>query len=263
MSRDEAINVDHGFFSAEQNNDVLILKFKEDLLLRATDLNARDLFFNYLDTVSKYDSIKSIVIVGYSEKKGCQEYMDFLYYALISQRDRWAQNKLFNVAAQYILKLVDLDKIVIHADSGCIIPLFMNISLACDYRLIADNTVFETPYIELGLTPTGGGPFFLRKMLGKRKALQLLLADKALTADEALKLGIVDKVVPIDELEDAALEVARNFGKHHRRTLKTIKKLLNYPQDELKDYLEIETQELQKIVGSMDFYSELKEKFES
>lgn len=262
MSRIDAINVDHGFFSAEQANDVIILKFKEELLLRATDLSVKDIFFNYLDAVSECDAVKSIVIVGYSGKKGCQEYMDFLYYALISQRDQWAKEKVFNAAAQYILKLVNLPKIVVHADSGCIIPIFMNVSLACDYRLIADNTVFETPYLELGLAPTGGGPFFLRKMLGKRKALQLLLADKPLTADEALKLGIVDKVVPIDELEDAALEVAKNFGKHNQRTLKTIKKLINYPQDELKDYLEMETIELQKIVQSKDFYSELKKKFE-
>jgi len=60
---------------------------------------------------------------------------------------------------------VNLNKIVVHADGGRVIPLFMNVSLACDYRIVADNTVFQNPCIELGLAPKGGSGFFLSKML--------------------------------------------------------------------------------------------------
>ena len=51
--------------------------------------------------------------------------------------------------------------IVIHADSGNVLPLFLNISLAADYRITADNTMFQNPSLEYGLVPKGGGAFFL------------------------------------------------------------------------------------------------------
>jgi len=53
------------------------------------------------------------------------------------------------------LKLVNLNKLVVHAGSGNVILLYMNLSLACDYRIVADNTVYQNPNIELDVVPNG------------------------------------------------------------------------------------------------------------
>ena len=77
---------------------------------------------------------------------------------------------MYNVIDQLVLAIMGLNKIVIHANSGKVISTFLNISLACDYSIIADNTVFQNPYIDLGTVPKGDGAFFLSKKLGASKA---------------------------------------------------------------------------------------------
>ena len=94
-----------------------------------------------------------------------------------------------------------MNKLVIHTDCGEVIPLFLNMSLACDYRIVATHTIYQKPYFELGMLPKGGVAFFLCKMLGNSKTLQLLESDKEMNAIEALDLGIVDQVVPYNDLE--------------------------------------------------------------
>ncbi len=139
---------------------------------------------------------------------------------------------------------------VIHADSGKVILLFMNISLACDYRIVADNTVYQNPNIELGLVPKGGSVFFLSKKLGTVTASRILLSREDVTAAQAHQLGIVDKVVPLEDLDRMALETARSYARLPTGYPTGIKKLLNFNIRELCQYLEFENELLQRQVRS-------------
>ena len=98
-----------------------------------------------------------------------------------------------------------LNKVVIHANCGKVIPLFLNVSLACDYRMIADNTVFQNPYLNLGLIPIGGSAFFLSKIIGPQNAFKMLISGSDITAYEAMELGIVHEVIPASKLKEATL----------------------------------------------------------
>lgn len=250
MKKETNLDEQHDFFSAKRSDNIVIVRFKEDMLFRATDLNKRDDVLDYLDRVSKSDSIKVIVIFSSPDKSGIEEYFEF-YHQLL--KSKWAQNdfhRLCSTVDQFLLKIVDSNKMIVHADSGRVISLYLNVSLACDYRIVADNTVFQNPYIELGLVPKGGGPFFLSKMLGISKAYEILLSGEDITAHEALSLGFVDKVVPLNTLEDAALEVAHRFAQKPASTLAGVKKLLHFSMNDLKDYLRLENQELLRIIQS-------------
>jgi enoyl-CoA hydratase/carnithine racemase len=218
------------------------------MVFHATDLSTRDAILDYLDRLSKNDSINVIVIVSSSEKREQKDYFDFYSQLLKSKFDLNSFYRLCNVIDQLILKIVGLDKFVIHVTRGDVISLFFNISLACDYRIIADNTIFHNPYLEVGLLPKGGGPFFLSRILDSWKVYEVLLIKREITAQEALKLGLANKVVSVDELEPTAIEVAKNFKKVPLRTLSGIKKLKNYSIHDLNRYLELETEELRKIV---------------
>jgi 2-(1,2-epoxy-1,2-dihydrophenyl)acetyl-CoA isomerase len=236
------------FFTAERRDEIVILRLKENLLFRATDLSARDKVIDYLDQISITDAIKVIVIMSSPEVKGSKEYFDFFHRVLSSKLYDKDVHRLHNVFTQIILKLVQLNKIVVHVNSGKVISLFLNFSLACDYRIIADNTVFQNPYYKLGLVPIGGGAFFLSRRLGRSKALEILLSDKDITADDAMKLGIVDKVVAQDKLEQAALDAAQRFAQKPARSLAGLKKLINYSMNDLKDYMALEYKELIKTL---------------
>jgi enoyl-CoA hydratase/carnithine racemase len=86
-------------------------------------------------------------------------------------------------------------------------------------------------------------------MVGISKAYEILLCEKDITADQALELGLVDKVVPFDELRETALRVAQDFARKPRRSIAGAKKLLNYSIKELEEYLDFETRELGNIIG--------------
>ena len=253
MRKISNLEVNYDFFSAEKAEDILILNFKEKPLARVIDLNGKKELFDYLDFVSTFDEIKVVLMTGSPVKMGYDEFIEF-YRQIIKLG--WIRNqieKLYNAINQFILKIAGFNKMVIHADSGNIILLFMSISLAFDYSIIADNTVFQNPNLKLGLVPKGGGIFFLSKMLGSRKTLEILLSGEDINAQEALMLGIVNKVVPVNDLKEVALSIAQRFAKIPALYSSGIKKLLNYNISDLKDYLEYENTILRRVIQSDNF----------
>jgi enoyl-CoA hydratase/carnithine racemase len=88
-------------------------------------------------------------------------------------------------------------------------------------------------------------------MLGYAKARELLMSDENLSAQDALELGIVDRVVPHKTLEETALQIAKNFALRKTRALAGLKRLIRYSMKDLEDYLKFETQELMKLIGTL------------
>jgi nucleotide-binding universal stress UspA family protein/enoyl-CoA hydratase/carnithine racemase len=254
------LTVKSDFFSAARHQDVVLLNFHENLLLHAADLSARDRLLDYLEQVVDTRDVNVVVFIGSTQKTGREEYMGFYNQILDAHIDRNAIHKMFNAIDQLILTIVDLDKFVIHADRGQIISLFLNISLACDYRIISDNTVYQNPYLGLGMAPKGGGAFFLSRMLGYRKAYEFLISDQDITAHAAFEMGIVDKVVTLEKLEDTALEIAKKYARIPTQSLIGVKRLLNFSRKDLSNYLEFENQELLRIIGPPDLSSDFWEK---
>jgi len=240
--------IDHDFFSGKRSDEIAILSFKERPMDHIADLNSKNVLFDYLDLVSTSDKIQVLLIMGPSVKMGCEEYIDFYRRMIRYDLDRIPLERMYNAVNQFVLKMAGLNKMVIHAGSGKTILLFLNISLACDYRIVADNTVYQNPNLDLGLVPKGGSVFFLSKMLGSGKTSRILLSGKDISAVEAMKLGIVDKVVPLEKLSEAAIKIAQDYAKKPSSYVVGLKKLLNYNINELKRYLEYENEELRKVI---------------
>ena len=249
MRRKINLEGDYDFFSGQKIGNILLLGLKQNLMFQVTNLGAKTMFFDYLDLVSESDSLKVVVIWGYPGKTGRNEYKEFYTQVIQSILDVNAVYKMFNAVDQCILKIIEMSQIVIHADSGNVLPLFLNISLACDYRIVADNTLFQNPCLEFGLVPKGGGAFFLSKIMGSSKACEFLLSEKDIADEEALRLGLVDKIVPLEGLREATLTKAEEFSCKPARSLKCIKRLINFSSKDLREYLEFETDELTKMIG--------------
>jgi enoyl-CoA hydratase/carnithine racemase len=246
------IEVQYDFFSTRLSDGVLIIDFKKNLLIQGTRLRNRDIFFSYLDSIESCDPVQVIIIRSYLEESGHREYMAF-FQSIKSGKSDLDLHRLCNMYALLILKIIGLNKIVIHATSGNVISLFLNMSLACDYRIAADNTVFLNSFLAAGILPIGGGPFFLSKKIGSGKTYELLALKKEYDASEAIQYGLIDKIVPFEDLESETLNVARQFQKVPAQTLKGLKQLVNYSVKDLQNYLEFEYQEIFKIVHNSAF----------
>jgi 2-(1,2-epoxy-1,2-dihydrophenyl)acetyl-CoA isomerase len=259
MKKLRTFEVDYDFFSGTREEDMVCIRFQENLIQSATHLNAKNLLFDYLDLIAKSDEIKVLLITGSPNKMGREDYIRFYRQVLRVDFDSKDLARLYNAINQFVLKIVGFGKPIVHADSGKVISLYMNISLACDYRIIGDNCIFQNPYLDLGLVPKGGGAFFLSKLLGFSKAMEILLSHEDITADEAFELGIVDKIVPVDQLEDEARKIAQEFAGKPIHSLSGIKRLLRCCMKDLEDCLVCENELLLQMVSRSDFTKKLLE----
>jgi 2-(1,2-epoxy-1,2-dihydrophenyl)acetyl-CoA isomerase len=257
MKKMSKFEVDYDFFSGQREEDMVWISFKENLIQNATHLEAKNLLFDYLDRIAKSDEVKVLLITGSPSKVGREDYLRFYRQILKTDFDAKDLARLYNAVNQFVLKIVGFGKPIVHADSGKVISLYMNISLACDYRIIGENCIFQKPYLDLGLIPKGGGAFFLSRLLGFSKALEILLSDKDITAHEAFKLGIVDKVVPVGQLKEEARKIAQEFAGKPIHTLSGIKRLLRCCMKDLEDCLICENELLLQMVSRADFTKKL------
>jgi len=87
------------------------------------------------------------------------------------------------------------------------------LALACDFRIAADNAKFGQPEILLGIIPGGGGTQRLPRLVGPARAKDLILSGRQVRAPEALAMGLVDEVVPADDLLERALALAAEYAR--------------------------------------------------
>jgi enoyl-CoA hydratase/carnithine racemase len=154
---------------------------------------------------------------------------------------------------QIILKLVEMPQVVIHVDCGRVLTQFLSVSLACDYRIIADDTWYQKGYHALHMIPKGGLAFFLTTLLGRAKAVEILLSEAEIPAENALSLGLVNKVVPAAELMPVANRAAEEFAAKPAFFLTSMKRLLSCDITRLKEHLGRENLEILHIRGLPEF----------
>lgn len=109
--------------------------------------------------------------------------------------------------------LAELPRVTIAAVNGYALGGGCELALACDLRVAADSAKFGQPEILLGIIPGGGGTQRLPRLIGSSRAKDLILSGRLVGAEEALSMGLVNRVVPGPEVYSHALEWAREFAR--------------------------------------------------
>jgi len=115
-------------------------------------------------------------------------------------------------AHRVVAALANLEKPVIAAVRGPVAGIGWSLALACDVILASETAVFSQVFKNVGLIPDGGAVFFLAQHLGPIRAKELILSARKVPAGEAEQLGLVTKVVPDGELEEAAAAWAKELA---------------------------------------------------
>jgi enoyl-CoA hydratase/carnithine racemase len=122
------------------------------------------------------------------------------------------------------LALEELDKPVIAAINGPAIGAGCDMALMCDLRFMADDAHLSEGYVRVGLIPGDGGTYYLPRLVGTAKALELLWTGDVIDAPEALRLGIVNRVVSADALLPTVYELAGRLAQGPTVAIRTIKR---------------------------------------
>ena len=152
-----------------------------------------------------------------------------------------------------ILRIRNMEKVVLAAVNGIAAGAGCNLALCCDLRIASEETRFIQAFVRVGLAPDCGGSFFLPRLIGLSKAMELLLLGDPVEAQQALNLGLVAKVFPVKEFAGATRKMAEELARGPR-SIGLIKRAVNRAlKSDLESQLEYEAQ-LQEIAGrSTDF----------
>ena len=151
------------------------------------------------------------------------------------------------------LKIQRLSKPVIAAINGVCLGGGCELAMACHLRISGDRARFGQPEVNLGIMPGWGGTQRLPRLIGRAKAIEWILTGDMFTAQEALRLGLVNQVVPQDHVLKAAKDFARKIvskgGVAIAQSLRAIEDGLDLP---LEQGLAKETEAFSKVAGSED-----------
>ena len=153
-----------------------------------------------------------------------------------------------------ILALRALPVPVIARVHGHAVGVGCNYALACDMIIASDQALFGQVFIKIGLMPDGGSTFFLPRLVGYHKAFELMVTGDIIDAREALALGLVNKVVPLSELDGAVDRIASLLAQSPSAAISKIKAGLNQAlQSDLAAALDFEAVNQDACFHSQDF----------
>lgn len=132
---------------------------------------------------------------------------------------------------RWALMWAGFDKPVIGAINGVAAGAGMSTALACDVRIGCETSRFKSVFIERSLSPDSGLSFFLPRIVGYAAAADIIFTSRAVGADEALKLGLLNRLVPAAELVDAAVAYANEMTRWPPVALRVSKRVLQHNTD--------------------------------
>jgi 2-(1,2-epoxy-1,2-dihydrophenyl)acetyl-CoA isomerase len=136
------------------------------------------------------------------------------------------KSQLWDRIERIPLTLAEMDKPIIAAVNGVATGAGMDMALMCDFRIAAESARFAESYVKVGLVPGAGGAYFLPRVVGRAKAMELLFTGDFVNAQEALEIGLVNYVVPDDKLMEKTYEIAGRIAGNAPLSVRLIKRAL-------------------------------------
>jgi enoyl-CoA hydratase/carnithine racemase len=203
---DRADDADDEVMIVETRGAVRILRINRPKQLGAFNWAMIDRWSEALVAAREDREVRAVVLTGTG--RGFCAGVDLGEFTTAGEspidRKRVLTDRVYKVARA----VEDLDKPLICAVNGLAVGAGMDMALMCDIRLAAESATFCEGYIKIGLVPGDGGSYFLPRLVGAARALELLWTGDTITAKDALAMGIVSHVHPDDELFDRALALA-------------------------------------------------------
>ena len=210
------------FIKYSEDNDIATITISRPKALNALNSLVLDELSQALEMVDTA-KINVLIITGDGEKS-------FVAGADIQEMSALTkkQGEAFSAKGNEVFRKIETFEIpVIAAINGYALGGGCEIALSCDIRIASDNAIFGQPEVGLGITPGFGGTQRLARIVGIGMAKQMIFTGQNIKAEEALKIGLVNAVYPLQELMNEAKKLAQTIAKNSRFAVRQSKKAIN------------------------------------
>jgi 3-hydroxypropionyl-coenzyme A dehydratase len=183
------------YIQLEPRGDIAIIRINRPEALNAVNTDVIAELSRTIDIVGADDGTKAIIITGVGERSFCAG-ADIAYMVNI---DPIKAEKYASSAQAVLNKIERLEKPVIAAVNGFALGGGCELALACDIRIASGNAKIGQPEVTIGIPPGWGGTQRLARIVGPAKAKELIFTGKMITAEEAAQIGLVNKVVNLEQ----------------------------------------------------------------
>ena len=226
----------------------------------AIDLVMREEIVAALDELEADESTRVLIVTGAGQhfcSGGDVKTMQAKRHTAAEGRSRV---ELLN---RMVLRVVNFPKPTLAMVDGFAVGAGFNLALACDLIVASDRARFGQVFSKIGLVPDGGGTYFLPRLVGPAKAKELVFTADIIDAEEAWRLGLVNRVVPTGDLLQATLALAGRIAEGPPKVLALAKHLLNRSVNlDLAGALELEAFAQSHALTSEDHQEGLRAFFE-
>ncbi|SHF04103.1 short-chain-enoyl-CoA hydratase [Clostridium fallax] len=233
----------------EKEGKIAILTINRPKALNALNSETLKDLDMAISEIEKDNDIYAVILTGAGEKA-------FVAGAdIVEMKDyNQEQGKEYGLLGNKVFRRIEkLDKPVIAAISGFALGGGCELSMSCDIRIASEKAKFAQPEAGLGITPGFGGTQRLARIVGIGKAKELIYTCDMIKADEALRIGLVNKVVPLENLMDEAKAMANKIASNAPIAVKLCKDAINRGmQVDIDSAIEIEADDFGKCFATED-----------
>jgi len=181
----------------------------------------------------------------------------------LEQPTRDPLRELLSKSQEIVRTLASMPKPAIAAINGFATGLGLDLALACDLRIATERAKLGETFITMGLVPDGGGTFFLPRLVGLAKAAEMIFLGDPLSPSEAERIGLINHVIPNQDLERAARQLADRLAKGPSLAIGLAKRALRKNlSGDLDSALNLEAQSQEACLASEDHREAVKAFFE-
>lgn len=191
-------------------DEIAVLAISRPAALNALNSETLDELNTALTEIEARDDVKVVILTGGPDKKG-NEFKSFVAGADISEMYDFTapQARAFGIKASVpFFKLSNMRQVTIAAINGFALGGGCEIAMSCDIRIASDNAIFGQPEVGLGIIPGFGGTQRLARLVGMGRAKEIIFTGQNIDAQEAYRIGLVNKVVAKEELMSTAKGMA-------------------------------------------------------
>lgn len=215
------------YCKVDKKERIAILSINKIETLNSLNIELLNELYFHLEDIERDKNIDVFIITG--QGKSFIAGADIKEMSVFTKQEALQFGKL---GWKVFDKIENLSKVVIAAVNGYAIGGGCELTLACDIRIASEKAVFSQPELSLGIIPGFSGTQRLPKIVGMAKAKELIFTGDRINAEEALKIGLVNKVVPIDNLINECLDISNRIVLKSQFAIKNAKKSINQGYEE-------------------------------